>query len=369
MRTPYGTWLLVGSLAIAALLSGALAQESNAALVAQAKARVEAAMELPSWNAPGAPIDMASLSGKRVWVLTSTLSVPFVSNIAKGVIEAADAVGWKTTLVDGQGDVTKWNASLAQAVSQKVDAIISIAASPELMKTEMAKAQAAGIPVIDVLTADKDAELVPGTFDHVSISFYDSGRLQADFAIMHSNGMAHVLIFGDNEFPGEVTRVQGMRDEFTALCPDCQVTFQDTQVAQLATDLGGRAQTLLRRDPSINYVLPTYDAQAIYIVPAIKQAGLQSRVSVVGSDAVSSNLEWTAQNDVQIADVGEPDIWTGWAAVDEIARAMLNMPNVDENIPLRMFTADNLKGVDTKDEDALFGGHFRDEYWKLWGLQ
>ena len=369
MRTLPRTWLAVLSLIVATALSSALAQDSTATLVAQAKARVEAAMSLPSWQAPGAPVDMASLKGKRVWVLTSTLAVPFVSNIAKGVTEAADVAGWKTTLVDGQGDVSKWNASLAQAVAQKVDAIISIAASPELMKTEMAKAQAAGIPVIDVLTADKDSELVPGTFDHVSISFYNSGRLQADYAIMHSNGKANVLIFGDNEFPGEVTRVKGMRDEFSALCPDCKVTFQDTQVAKLATDLGSLTQTLLRRDPGINYVLPTYDAQAIYIVPAIKQAGLQGRVSVVGSDAVSSNLDWTAQNNVQIADVGEPDIWTGWAAVDEIARAMLKMPKVDENVPLRLFTAENLKGVDTKNEDALFGGHFRDEYKKLWGLQ
>lgn len=355
-------------LVIATGAAAAWAQGSNAALVDQAKAKVEAAMQLPQWQAPGDPIDMASLQGKRVWVLTSTLSVPFVSNIAKGVTEAADAVGWKTTLVDGQGDVAKWSTSLEQAVAQKVDAIISVAASPEVMQSAMKKALDAGIPVIDVLTADKDADLVPGTFSHVSISFYESGKLQADFAIMHSGGNAHVLIFGDNEFPGEVTRVQGMRDEFAALCPDCTVTFQDTQVAKLATDLGSLAQTLLRRDPSINYVLPTYDAQAVYIVPALKQAGLADRVRVIGSDAVTSNLDWTAQNDVQIADVGEPDVWTGWAAVDEMARAMLGKPRVDETIPLRMFTADNLQGLDTKDEDVLFGGHFRDEYMKLWGL-
>lgn len=337
--------------------------------VDQAKARIEAAMQMPSWQAPGEAIDMTSLQGKRVWVLTSTLSVPFVSNIAKGVTEAADAVGWKTTLVDGQGDVNKWNASLEQAVAQKVDAIISIAASPELMTTAMKKALDANIPVIDVLTADKDADLVPGTFAHVSISFYESGRLQADYAIMDSGGKANVLIFGDNEFPGEVTRVQGMRDEFAALCPDCKVTFQDTQVAKLATDLGSLTQTLLRRDPSINYVLPTYDAQAVYIVPAIKQAGLASRVNVVSSDAVASNLDWTAKQDVQVADVGEPDVWTGWAAVDEIARAMLGLPSVDSNVPLRMFTASNLQGVDTQDEDALFGGDFRSQYKALWGLQ
>src|SRR6185312_13583585 len=131
--------------------------------------------------------------------------------------------------------------------------------------------------------------LVPGTFSHVSISFYDSGRLQADYVIANGKPDTHVLIFGDNEFPGEVTRVQGMKDEFAKLCPDCKVTVQDTQVANLATDLQRTTQTLLRRDPDIAWVLPTYDAQGLYIVAGIKTAGLAKSVKVVGSDAVSDN--------------------------------------------------------------------------------
>lgn len=359
---------LAALLVVAAVLLGpAMAQDATDG-VAIARQRIEAAMQMPTWQPPGEPIDMASLAGKKVWVLSSTLAVPFVANIVNGVTEAAEVAGWETTVVDGQGDVARWNSSLAQAVSQRADAVISVAASPELMQTQMQKALDAGIPVIDVLTADKASELVPGTFAHVSISFYDSGRLQADYVIMDSNGAASVLILGDNEFPGEVSRVQGMRDEFAELCPACKVTVQDNQVADLATKLGALTQTLVRRDPSINYVMPTYDAQAIYVVPALKQAGFADRVKVVSADAVSSNLDWTAANDVQVADIGSPDTWTGWASVDMIARAMLGMPAVDAGIPLRMFTAENLQGLDTTNQDELFGGNFRDEYRTLWGL-
>lgn len=341
---------------------------TNQAGVAEAAQKLAAAQEMPKFTPPGTAVDMSKLTGKRVWVMTSTLAVPFVADIAKGTMEAAQQAGWKAQLLDGKGDVSEWNRILGEAIGQHVDAVISIASSPEVMKPQMAAAKAAGIPVIDVLTADKASELVPGTFSHVSISFYQSGQLQADYVIAKSNGKANVLIFGDNEFPAEVTRVQGMQDEFSKLCPACKVTVQDTQVGQLGTTLGSTAQTLLRRDPAIDWVLPTYDAQAIYIVPAIKQANLQSKVKVVGSDAVPSNLEWTAKGDVQVADVGEPDVWTGWAAVDEMARGMLNMQPVDEGIPLRMFVADNLKGVSTSDENALWGGSFRDQYKKLWGL-
>ena len=306
--------------------------------VQTATAKIVAAKQLPKWKPPGSAIDMQSLKGKNVWVLTSTLTVPFVADIAKGTIEAAKVAGWKTKLLDGKGTVTEWSRIMAEAISEHADAIISIAASPVLMKPQMAKAKAAGIPVIDVLTADKAAPLVPGTFSHVSISFYGSGVLQADYAIMNSKGTAHVLILGDNEFPGEVTRVQGMQAEFKKLCPNCKTTFHDTQVGSLGTDLGPLTQTLLRKDPSITYVLPTYDAQAIYVVAAIKQAGLQNKVKVISSDAVTSNLDWTKVGNVQIADVGEPDVWTGWAAVDEMARGMLGKSAVDEGIPLPIST-------------------------------
>ena len=363
------------SLATAGLLSVSLLTASagvaaaggpnNVAAAAQA---VKTAEALPHWQTPGAPINMSKLRGKKVWVLTSTLAVPFVADIVKGVQQAAKVAGWHLIVIDGQGDVAKWNNSLAEAVSEHAAAIISVAASPVVMKTEMKKAQAAHIPLIDVLTADEASPLVPGTYAHVSISFYRSGELQADYVIAQSKGKANVLIFGDNEFPGEVTRVQGMMHQFHTLCPGCHVTFQDTQVGSLATQLPNLTQSLLRRNPSIRWVLPTYDAQALYIVPAIKQMGLAKTVHVVSSDAVTSNLIWVAHSNVQVADVGEPDVWTGWAAVDEIARAMLHLKPVNENIPLRMFTRQNLQGVSIGNENILFGGTFRSEYLKLWGL-
>jgi ABC-type sugar transport system substrate-binding protein len=336
--------------------------------LADAKAAVEKAMEKPQFVAPGDPIDMGKLKGKHIWIITSTMAVPFVAMIAQGAKAAAEGVGMQASLFDGKGAVTEWNRGLAQAVSQHADGVITVGASPELMKGPMADALKANIPVVDAVTADQTAPLVPGTFAHVSISFIHSGELQADYAIAKSGGKAHVLILGDNEFPGEVSRVEGMQKEFAAKCPDCTVTVQDTQVGNLGVKLGQLVQTLRRRSPDINMVLPTYDAQAIYVVPAIKAANFDHTVEVIGSDAVPSNLDWIRQGNIQIADVGEPNVWLGWAAVDEVARGMLGVTAVDERIPLRLFTADNLKGV-SNDENELFGGDYAAAYTKLWGLK
>jgi ribose transport system substrate-binding protein len=336
--------------------------------LAEAKAEVEAAMQKPKFVPPGEAFDISKLKGKHIWIITSTMAVPFVATIAHGVEEAARVAGIETTVFDGKGDVSQWNRGMAQAVSQHADGIVTVGASPELMKGPMADALKANIPVVDAVTADKTAELVPGTFSHVSISFFHSGQLQADYAIVKSGGKARVLVLGDNEFPGEVSRVEGMQKEFSTRCPDCKVTVQDTQVGNLGVKLGQLAQTLLRRDPEVNFVLPTYDAQAIYVVPAIKAANFDRPIEVVGSDAVPSNLDWIRQSNIQDADVGEPETWLGWAALDEVTRGMLGLKPVDEQVPLRLFVADNLKDV-SNDENAVFGGDFQSQYKLLWGLK
>jgi ABC-type sugar transport system substrate-binding protein len=356
------------SLAAAASVALAAAPAARADGVAEAKAEVAKAMQKPQFVAPGEPFDISKLKGKHVWIITSTMTVPFVATIAHGVEAAAKVAGIETTLFDGKGDVSEWNRGMAQAVAQHADGIVTVGASPELMKGPTADALKANIPVVDAVTADKTAPLVPGTFSHVSISFYHSGQLQADEAIAKLDGKAHVLIFGDNEFPGEVSRVEGMQKEFSTRCPDCTATVQDTQVGNLGVKLGQQAQTLLRRGPDINMVLPTYDAQGIYVVPAIKAANFDRTIEVIGADAVPSNLDWIRQGNIQIADVGEPETWLGWAALDEVARGMLGLKPVDEQIPLRLFTAENLKSV-PNDENELFGGDYEAQYKKLWGLK
>ena len=87
-------------------------------------------------------------------------------------------------------------------------------------------------------------------------------------------------------------------------------------------------------------------------------------------DNVSSNLDWVAKSAVQVFDVGPPDHWIGWAGMDNVVRGILGKPVVkNEHIPLRVFLPSNLKGVDTSNEDALYGAKFRDNYMKLWGIK
>ena len=113
-------------------------------------------MQKPHFVAPGEPFDMSKLKGKHVWIITSTLAVPFVATIAHAVEAAAKVAGIETTLFDGKGDVTEWNRGMSQAVAQHADGIITVGASPELMKGPMADALTAKIPVVDARDRRQD---------------------------------------------------------------------------------------------------------------------------------------------------------------------------------------------------------------------
>src|SRR5690242_10429970 len=110
-------WQFIAASVTIGLLASVLAipghaSNSQANGVAIARANLRVAEKLPHWKAPGAPFQMSRLKGKRVWIITSTLTVPFVADIAKGTQQAAALAGWKTTLIDGKGIVSEWNRAL-----------------------------------------------------------------------------------------------------------------------------------------------------------------------------------------------------------------------------------------------------------------
>src|SRR6185437_6135781 len=150
-KQPKGRCGALLAAAVSAAVAGALAGAPTARAdgLAEAKAEVAKAMQKPEFVAPGEPFDISKLKGKHVWIITSTLAVPFVATIAHGVEAAAKVAGLETTLFDGKGDVSEWNRGMAQAVAQHADGIVTVGASPELMKGPTGDALKANIPVVD----------------------------------------------------------------------------------------------------------------------------------------------------------------------------------------------------------------------------
>ena len=352
--------------AASAPASSASAPAASADPTAVAQALVDEALQSPPFQGPTEAIDVSSLKDKTVWILVNSMQNPFNAAIGQAAAEALGKAGVKSKLVDGMGQPAEWSRQLSEAVAQKADAIIDSGEPTELLAGPLKDVAAANIPFVEAIN-DVGAQPAAGVGSRVVVDFGHSGEVQAAYAIAESDGKGSVLIFGDDEFPTEKVRVDAQVQYFKDHCPDCKVTVKNEQLATLATSVPADTQSILRANPDIKWILPAYDYLGGFVVQGLKQGGITD-VSVVGADAVAQQLDQIRAGESYVADVGETPVWCGWAGADEIMRLMLGKDAPNEEIPVRLFTKENLPPT-SNDPADLFGTDFQTPLLQLWGVQ
>ncbi len=64
-----------------------------------------------------------------------------------------------------------------------------------------------------------------------------------------------------------------------------QIKNEWVLAADWPTRLATLTQSLMTSDPTINYMIPVVDGQALYIVPALNEIGKQDQVKITASTA------------------------------------------------------------------------------------
>jgi ribose transport system substrate-binding protein len=158
-------------------------------------------------------------------------------------------------------------------------------------------------------------------------------------------------------------------EQILSRCDGCETNTNTTPLAEWSTALTGKAQSVVRGNPELNYTLPIFDAMGIFITAGIRQAGVGDRVKVASINGTPAALELVQEGDIFTADAGAPVGWVGWHAADQAMRLMLGEEPGDPTIPSRLLTTENLEGVDVEDIDAPYGDPaYREGFRELWGL-
>jgi ABC-type sugar transport system substrate-binding protein len=166
--------------------------------------------------------------------------------------------------------------------------------------------------------------------------------------------------------------VLAFQEEMARLCPTCTVAVVEAPFAQW-----GELQTLTGTTIETNagegtlYLVPVFDAMVpsgVAAAVAEKEAG--DSVKIVTYNGTDAGLSAVADGTVA-ADIGGPQVWLGWATVDQVARALTGAaPAADAQLPHRIFSQANIGDLDlTAPEDSWYGGaDFRSAYKALWGV-
>ena len=323
---------------------------------------------------PSVPaFDASKVNGKNVWFVSLALSVPYSQQVWTGVKQSAEALGMKASSFDGKfspADVTR---GIDLAIQDKADAIILHSLPAAVVAPAIKKAHDAGIKIIEAETQNPGEPLptVPDTVDALAgHSYAIPAETMAAQIAADSGGKAKVHFFSASDIgTGSKQGTDAFVAKLKELCPDCEVKVEDAPVAQWA-GLTQRVQSLLRAEPDIDYLVPIFDGMAVTMLPGIKSSG-NTDVKLVSGDATQSVLESLQKGETVLADVGQPNVWTGAGIMDQTARVLAGEPPVDDiGVQYRMFTEDNLKGVDLKADPSTWYGDvdFMADYKKIWGV-
>ena len=165
---------------------------------------------------------------------------------------------------------------------------------------------------------------------------------------------------------------KGALGEFKTYCPGCKTTVSKINIASLQLVPSKTSSDLLRNQDT-NYVLAEFDATLQPIQAGAQTAGFAKKVKAVSSSALLGPLQQIKSGGFLHADVGIDYAYQGWAIADEVFRMMLGQPPVEEKVPNRLFTKDNVGSLKlTPAAEATgewFGStDFQSMFTKLWGL-
>lgn len=325
---------------------------------------------------PGPAIEVGDeLRGKTIYVVANGLNFPFVQAMLSALKEGAQAVGAEVVAVDGAGETSKAAGLVEQGVGRGVDVIVTQSFPSEQLAAALRSAKSAGIPVVELTSRDPelpDAELKAlGVEAIASFCYRCAGEQMAEAAVAASGGEVNSVLYDVPEIGVSALEKGGYVDRLEELCSDCKVKVVDAPLAQWNTNLPSLTTSSLQSDPTVNYLVPLYDAMVPIIAPAVSAAQAPD-VRVVTYNATEPVLEMLQGKELVAGDVGGMNEWLGWATMDQIARLLTgNQPVADTKIPNRLFTAGNIGSVNLSGSESSWYGDIdlAAEYEALWGLR
>jgi ribose transport system substrate-binding protein len=350
--------------------------EGASAPLSEAK-KALAALEAPvtALKPNGPPFDaLKATKGKTVGWVTVTNGIPFTTIMFQGANPAAKALGLKVEVCDGKGQPAEWARCYSRFIGEKVDVIVSQSVDPKILKSSIAAANKANIPVVTTSSNFPGAPLWPGTAAEDPQPFKEVGKAIGDFIVADSDGKANALIITSNEVYTAPAQAKATTDELKKYCPKtCKVKVVDVPIGQWGDKIPTVVQSELTQNPNLSYVSPVYDGAVPFAISAVHAKNAQDKVKVVSFNALPGIMKYMQKKDVLAADVG---VWVeqhGYAAIDAVARVLAGEKDTaalkDSSLAMRMFDTNNVGSLDFGDPASWYGSaNLAEFYGKQWQL-
>lgn len=308
----------------------------------------------------------------KVAVIATGLGTPGASNTAVYVQQAVKLAGWTAPpTYDGKFEPSVQSGYIQTALAGGAQALILISITPATVASAIQAAEAKNVPVACILCGPPAGfKQFPGVIG-IEPSPALTGQAQALYAVATAGQKATIYVYEDDEFLFTAAQNAAAIAEIKSTCPGCTVqTVQmkagDEQVPGIPVLSG-----VLASHPtgSIDVIIAPYDNAAANFATLLQQRG-RTEISVVGYaalpiffDQIKAGTPTGAKATVSI-----PLEYMGYAAVDEMARALAKQPTWDaNNLGVSLVTTANVSKYNASSPWTSPGFDPATFFAKLWG--
>ena len=215
----------------------------------------------------------ANAEGKlKVAFIPGIASDPFFLAMEKGAKAAADKLGIDLVW---QGSASEYSPQsqlpfVEAALADDIDALILVPTDPDGLQPSVARAEAAGIPVITVDTTVSDQGYLTS---HITGDNVDGGRQAARTLAEQIGGQGKVFIMSGS--PGATTntlREQGFREELAANFPKVEIIGREYANSQPANATSA-INTVLLNHPDLAGIFAIDGTSGTGAVAALRTSG------------------------------------------------------------------------------------------------
>jgi len=320
---------------------------------------------MTTWKGPtSAPAPKKDVSLQIVVCLVGTAC----ETSGQAAAEAAQALGWKATVIDGKGTPQGNAQAFASAMAANPDAIVVVAVDQSAIADQLAEARAKGIPVVAIAVKNPPEGGYDSTVTRVEVV---ASMLEAWYAIADSDGKAQVVFLWDQGYPHLVEGLERAQ-KILSFCTGCEVLEVYNRTLATAINAAAMQQlttSIMQKYASKRplYVLTPYGFGVLPMVASIAGSG-DTGIKLVSKNAQAENLALVAKGE-QAADFGSSLDWWGYAAVDQLIRLLAGeapLEDAQQGLGYRAYVQSNAaEGNDNWTAPV----DFKAEYLKIWGVK
>jgi ribose transport system substrate-binding protein len=267
--------------------------------------------------------------GLNLYVMSCGEAVETCSAPSAAMVQAGEAAGWKSTIVDGKLSPEGFATAIRQAIAGGADVLVPVGISCSAAAAAFQEAKDAGVTIVggggvdDCSPQGWDSERLWLEDPEFPTAFQAIGALQADYVFGKTNGDPQTVVINLTSNPWG----QLVTDAYTAELEKLGggkvvevVDIADTEVGD--GSFVQKVTSVLLANPDANSVVVPTDAYFVNgLAAGINQAGLADKVIGVGGFGSEGALDMIRSGQPGItATVGQAQLWESWGSIDTAIR-------------------------------------------------